>query len=92
MDYRERKYYLIRLRNRNGGLKTLKEAVPSLKVHPPYNHFRQLKNNNDNYDGNILITTGVYKNGEADKLTEKFSEMYHPYNFIMELEKWNCKQ
>lgn len=104
MDYRNRRYFLIRLYNRNGGLKKLKEEVPSLKVHPPYNHFnhpeKSTKYRND-YDGSIVNIHNKFetihqmvscKKEEAYKFEEIFKAMYHPYNFIYELEKWNCKQ
>ena len=56
MDYRERKYYLIRFGYYyNEELKILKEYVPSLKCHPPYNHYRKKKkvvNIANRYDGN----------------------------------------
>ena len=104
MDYRNRRYFLIRLYNRNGGLKKLKEEVPSLKVHPPYNHFNHPKKSTkyrNDYDGSIVNIHNKFetihqmvscKKVEADKFEETFKAMYHPYNFIYELEKWNCKQ
>lgn len=104
MDYRNRRYFLIRLYNRNGGLKKLKEEVPSLKVHPPYNHFNHPKKSTkyrNDYDGSIVNIHNKFetihqmvscKKEEADKFEETFKAMYHPYNFIYELEKWNCKQ
>ena len=104
MDYRNRRYFLIRLYNRNGGLKKLKEEVPSLKVHTPYNHFNHPKKSTkyrNDYDGSIVNIHNKFetihqmvscKKEEADKFEETFKAMYHPYNFIYELEKWNCKQ
>ena len=103
MDYRERRYYLIRLYNRNGGIKKLKEEVPSLKVHPPYNHFNHPEKSTKykkDYDGssvNIHQFETIHqmvscKIEESFKFEEVFREMYHPYNFITELEKWMCKQ
>lgn len=45
MDYRDRCYYLIDLRSdaNNDKVNLMKRIAPSLKIHPPYNHF------NDNY-------------------------------------------
>ena len=45
MDYRERKYYLLRLHCKyyNEELQILKKCVPSLKYHPPYNHYYKKK-------------------------------------------------
>lgn len=40
MDYRERRYFLIRLEIYNKEVEELKELVPSIKFHAPYNHFK----------------------------------------------------
>ena len=41
MDYRERKYYLISVRYYNDFTKKAKRLVPSMKIHRPYNHYRE---------------------------------------------------
>ena len=103
MDYRNRRYLLNRLYNRNGGLKKLKEEVPSLKVHPPYNHFNHPEKSTKyrkDYDGSLVNIHKLEtihqmvscKIEEADKFQETLRYIDHPYNFIYELEKWNCKQ
>lgn len=43
MDYRERKYYLVRFYYYNKCIDILKRNTPSIKIHPPYNHFRNDK-------------------------------------------------
>lgn len=118
MDYRERKYYLIRLYDHNNDLKKLKEKVPSLKVHPPYNHFNlrkplisYIKNNEitetriyhhshkNVYDGcvieNFVHMMVSCKKNEATKFIDVFvilSKDHEDMTFIMELEKWDCRQ
>ena len=43
MDYRERKYYLARFYNYNQSIYEIKNMIPSVKIHKPYNHFRNDK-------------------------------------------------
>lgn len=40
MDYRLRKYYLVRFWNPNRVISEIKNKVPSIKVHTPYDHYR----------------------------------------------------
>ena len=58
MDYRERDYYLVRLDclTYHMRMQHLKLAAPSLKVHPPYNHF---KNNDSDYDAVFTRKLGL---------------------------------
>ena len=46
MDYRERRYYLIDLQGdkNNNKINLMRRVAPSLKIHPPYNHW------NDEYE------------------------------------------
>lgn len=57
MDYRERNYYLVSIDycSHDMRLRYFKIAAPSLKIHPPYNHF---KYNDEDYDGNYLQNQG----------------------------------
>ena len=43
MDYTNRKYYLARFYNPNQCIDILKRNIPSIKIHSPYNHFRNDK-------------------------------------------------
>lgn len=98
MDYRYRKYFIVRLYYYNENLKELQETVPSLEVHTPYNHFTR-KNNKYNhkyeYDGvalkklvHVLLTC---RNEDVEKLENKINEMKQRYNndyiFIMPYNK-----
>lgn len=57
MDYRERKYYLIHTAFfYDEYIDKLKSLIPSLKIHPPYNHFRN--NENINYLNDIRRKNG----------------------------------
>ncbi len=58
MDYRERNYYLVRLDCWDYAMRMqyLKLAAPSLKIHPPYNHF---KNNDSDYDAIFTHKLGL---------------------------------
>lgn len=49
MDYRDRNYYLVRIDSLSYDMRMqyFKLASPSLKIHPPYNHF---KNNDSDHD------------------------------------------
>ena len=53
MDYRERKYYLVRFNYFNKVVSEIKREIPSIKIHEPYNHFRDKSkiNTKDIYDG-----------------------------------------
>lgn len=69
MDWRERKYYLVRFNDSrldwwNKGhddygvrysdyCSTIKNAVPTVKFGKPYNHFKQNNTEKYNYDGDI---------------------------------------
>ena len=50
MDYRFRKYYLVKMPfdSYDMRLRFFKIAAPSLKIHSPYNHFKE---NKKDYDG-----------------------------------------
>ena len=41
MDWRSREYYLVTLFNHNEQIQELKLNIKSLKVKPPFNHFRE---------------------------------------------------
>lgn len=57
MDYRNRKYYLVQIKNNESmKIKELKSVVPSLKINPPYGHFvRHI------FDGRFSYITNVYQ-------------------------------
>jgi hypothetical protein len=52
MDYRKRKYYLVKLDyiQHNYRIEQLKDCIPSIKFSPPYNHFVHKQG----YDGKIM--------------------------------------
>lgn len=58
MDYRGRNYYLVKIDcwTYNMRLQHLKLVAPSLKIHPPYNHF---KNNDSDYDAAFTRKLGL---------------------------------
>lgn len=60
MDYRKRKYYLVRLDylSYTMRMKFLK-LIDSVKIHSPYNHFRIYSSGGNNYDGNYQDITGM---------------------------------
>lgn len=107
MDYRERKYFLIRLNYYNKELKELKELVPSIEFHAPYNHFnnesaKKLKNakklNNLEpivYDGDILrgyIQQMVScKIEDSEKLLSYFKSK-GLFTYIIEITKEKLRQ
>ena len=44
MDYRERKYFFITIRrDHNYIIEILKSKVPTLRVYPPYDHYKNIK-------------------------------------------------
>lgn len=67
MDYRNREYYLVKLDelHHNRMILTLQRAIPYIKIHKPYNHFKTGYNNikteydnNDKYDGEVTAKFG----------------------------------
>ena len=62
MDYRKRKYFLVRLDYMmyKYRISQLKICVPSIKISPPYNHFT--KNITiGTYDGNVKGVLGCWQ-------------------------------
>lgn len=64
MDYRERKYYLIRLQNYNEDIKILKDVAPSLKCNKPYNHFRDKGSGSSNIISTITGLPSIVFDGD----------------------------
>lgn len=96
MDYRHRKYFAARLYHYNDDLKELQEAVPSLEIHKPYNHFARFNYKDCVYDGDILRNYVhvllTCRKEDVDKLKNKIDEMKHRsfygnYIFIKEYKK-----
>lgn len=58
MDYRERCYYLIDLQSdkNNDKINLMRRVAPSLKIHPPYNHW------NDEYESDKLHVNNCWFN------------------------------
>ena len=61
MDWRERNYYLVKTNEYSYKMRHehYKLAAPSLKIHPPYNHFKKWIGS-DNYDAYHKKTTGMF--------------------------------
>lgn len=87
MDYRKRKYYLVAFCYFNQSIYEIKNKVPSVKIHPPYNHFRNKKaknfikkfnlTNRDLYDGDIhgkYVQTMLSCKKEESDILEKLIE------------------
>ena len=57
MDYRNRNYYLAKISNCSYDMRmhNFRLVAPSLKIHSPYNHF---KNNEKDYDGTYTRPLG----------------------------------
>lgn len=93
MDYRERKYYIVRLNKFNESMATLRRAVPSLEQHQPYNHFPRKNDVIDVYDGDKLRryvqTLLTCKKEDSEKLINTIKEISSPNNhiYIKELTK-----
>lgn len=95
MDYRFRKYYLVAFNVAvyDMRIKHLKSFAPSLKIHPPYNHF---KNNDKDYDGNYTHTYHQLmiscKKEEAEAVEYELRKHSRTEDTFIELTKKVCGQ
>lgn len=108
MDYRNRNYYLLSIDYLSYDMRMeyFKLATPSLKVHTPYNHFK----NNKGYDGEYTKILGYggywqmmlsckkedenaleYELRKAER-NDKYSGLYCTGSHFLKLDKELCGQ
>lgn len=96
MDYRERKYYLVAFIDHNQSIINLKEKIHSIKIHPPYNHFR----NNESINTLKFIRERMGYNWEFNHVHDNYAGYGYIENLIScrkeecdlleEICKYNC--